>query len=829
VLATQATLKVTTAFGCVAQRTQTIRTFPLVQAQFAQSVDSGCSPLAVTFSNQAPQGNRTSWYIGGQYVGASTSAFAYTFVNETGRDSVVQVLLAVEHPLAPGCVDTLRRSIKVFAKPIAGLLTMEPASGCSPLVATLRGSATGAVRYRISFGDGQQADTSGQVVSHRFVNNTPVQQTFNTILIALSAKGCADTATSALRVRPQIIARISALDTAGCTPLLARLSGANSQNANAFTWDFGDNSIQGRGAEVAHNFTNLSDSVRHYTVRMIADRSGVGCPDTTYRRITVYPKPIADVVASATEACTPFPLRLIDQSTTQGHTTKLVFTDGVDVDTVVMRGSRLDTVLLNTGSTRKSVYVDVVTSTGFGCTDTRRLTLFVNPPITARFNKPASGCSPLTVNFRNTSLNTDDIYEWNFGDGSATSATKNPVHVFRYTGYRDTTFIVTLRSRSNAFYNPVCEAVYTDTVRVSGRPVGAFSLVPDGTLRLPNTKLTVLNQTAYRSAWRYQWSFGDGTTSTDSAAQFTHDLTGLSDSLATTNLKVRMIVIGGGGCPDTVIIPLTILPIKPVAAFEGPDSGCAPHNVIFKNNSKWANTYYWTFGDGTSSTEQNPSHRYTQPGDYNVRLMVSGLGGGDTLLRESIIKVFEVPSASFTTFPRAPRKLKLPDDLLTCILRYPSPGETYRWDFGDGTTSDTSEPRHLYKAAGAYIINLTVTSEHGCVASDTSKTPVEAENGAFWLLPNAFTPNPNGGNGGAVDNSGYNDVFYPFTEGVTEIDMQIFNRWGTCIYRSTTVGVGWDGYVQGALAQADTYVYKIKAKFSTGEIKQKVGDLSLIR
>lgn len=832
VLSTQVTLSVTSAYGCTAERTQTLRTFPLVAAAFSQSADSGCAPLKVRFENQSAAGNRASWYIGGQYVGSSTSSFDYTFQNTTGRDSVVTVLLAVQHPNAPGCADTLRHTVTVFAKPVAGLLTPQPEAGCSPLVSMVVGSATGAVRYSFDFGDGTGKDTTVQSLPHTYVNTTPVLQTYLAQMIAISNHGCADTTTAPVRVRPEVVSRISLIDSAGCTPLTARFSGATSLNANRYEWDFGDGSAPSLGSNVQHIYRNADDTVRHFTIRLVADRQGNGCPDTSYNRVTVYPQPVASVAASATEGCSPFPVRLTDQSTTQGRRTMLIFTDGVQVDTVRLAGTTLDTVLVNNTSQRKTVWVEAVTETPFGCQDRRRIPLYVNPRITASFDRPAAACAPLKVNFRNTSNNPDDLYEWDFGDGSAPSSDKNPSHIFRYNGVGDTLYVVTLKSRSNAFYQPVCEAIYRDTVRVSGRPSGAFSFVPEGIVRLPDNQITIRNQTLYRNAWHYQWSFGDGTTDTTSAETFTHTLTGLFQELQTTQLTVTMIVSGTGGCPDTVRLPLTILPVKPEAAFKADTQGCAPVDVVFHNRSKWANAYEWNFGDGTGSTEANPIHRYSRPGVYTVRLIVRGPGGSDTATQEDIIHVYEVPSAAFTTFPKAPRKLMLPDDQLIGILRDPKPGESYLWDFGDGQTATDAEPKHLYNSPGSYIISLTVTSAEGCIARDTSSTPVEAEMGGYWLVPNAFSPNPNGSNGGRVDDNtpgSYNDVFYPFTEGVTEIDLQIFDRWGNAIFRSQQVGYGWDGYYKGALCQSDTYVFKITAKFITGQVKTKVGDVTLIR
>lgn len=98
------------------------------------------------------------------------------------------------------------------------------------------------------------------------------------------------------------------------------------------------------------------------------------------------------------------------------------------------------------------------------------------------------------------------------------------------------------------------------------------------------------------------------------------------------------------------------------------------------------------------------------------------------------------------------------------------------------------------------------------------------------IVPNAFTPRTDGGSDGYLDKeNGTNDIFYPFTEGVTEIRLEIYNRWGQFIYESTTLNKGWDGTYKGYTCKSDVYVYKVWARYVDGRTETKVGDLTLLR
>ena len=175
----------------------------------------------------------------------------------------------------------------------------------------------------------------------------------------------------------------------------------------------------------------------------------------------------------------------------------------------------------------------------------------------------------------------------------------------------------------------------------------------------------------------------------------------------------------------------------PTASFTAdPTSGCAPLTVQFTDQSSGdINSWQWDFGDGTTSTEQNPQHTYNNPGTYTVSLTVSGPGGSDTDTQTDLITVYEPITADFNGSPTSG------DAPLTVTFTDQSSGTvtTWQWDFGDGATSTEQNPTHTYNSAGTYTVTL--TASNSC-DSDT-KTKVDY-----------ITVNEAGGNPPVADFSG---------------------------------------------------------------------------
>jgi len=143
------------------------------------------------------------------------------------------------------------------------------------------------------------------------------------------------------------------------------------------------------------------------------------------------------------------------------------------------------------------------------------------------------------------------------------------------------------------------------------------------------------------------------------------------------------------------------------AAFSGyPQSGGAPLQVDFLDYSTRATTWLWDFGDGTNSTERNPTHTYATPGTYTVSLTVTdGAGGSATETKYEYIRATGRPTADF--------KANVTSGRAALIVQF-TPNTTgataWQWYFGDGGTSDEEHPVHVYAAPGVYGVWLVASN-----------------------------------------------------------------------------------------------------------------------
>ena len=143
-------------------------------------------------------------------------------------------------------------------------------------------------------------------------------------------------------------------------------------------------------------------------------------------------------------------------------------------------------------------------------------------------------------------------------------------------------------------------------------------------------------------------------------------------------------------------------------------SGCTPFVAVFTDTSTGTPlSYFWDFGNGVTSNQQNPGAVYKTPGNYTVKLIVKDASGADTAIRISYITVYAKPAADFSIVPNtgcAPLPVQLNDKSTTASGTL----SQWSWDFGDGQVSTDQNPLHNYTTIGAFSVSLTVTNNFGC-------------------------------------------------------------------------------------------------------------------
>lgn len=208
----------------------------------------------------------------------------------------------------------------------------------------------------------------------------------------------------------------------------------------------------------------------------------------------------------------------------------------------------------------------------------------------------------LKVTFTNASQNAQS-YVWTFGDGQ-TSKEKNPVHTYAKAG----TYNVQLTAKNITKTNTYSQNVTIAQTDVT--PTANFSYSKNG--------LMVSFSNTSANAQSYKWEFGDGQTSTVKNPSHTYSKYG--------TYKVTLTAVNGSKSNATSQ-NITLTEVAPKASFTYKTAH--PLKVVLTNNSTNATSYVWDFGDGTTSTEKSPTHKYKTIGVYKVKLTAKSSNKSD--------------------------------------------------------------------------------------------------------------------------------------------------------------------------------------------------------
>jgi len=219
----------------------------------------------------------------------------------------------------------------------------------------------------------------------------------------------------------------------------------------------------------------------------------------------------------------------------------------------------------------------------------------------------------------------------------------------------------------------------------------------------------------------WSWDFGDGNTGT--GQNITHTFPSTPNQFTVTLTINNPNVCGGNSTRSKII---TFNRVAPTANF-GFTTSCNNLLVTFQDSSTIGAgaqiiSYSWDFGDGNTSTVQNPTHNYLNYGTYNVRLIVESndqCNSKDTMIK--VVHVAAKPVASFSFTNGCYTQPFQFNDLSTIAAGNIT---NWNWSFGDGNTSSLQNPVHNFAVAGTYTVKLVVTSEFNCVSDTISRNVV---------------------------------------------------------------------------------------------------------
>ena len=310
----------------------------------------------------------------------------------------------------------------------------------------------------------------------------------------------------------------------------------------------------------------------------------------------------------------------------------------------------------------------------------------------------------LIADFTDASTNIPTTWLWDFGDGT-TSTQQSPPHIYAAEG----TYTVCLTITNPCGSDSTCFPV---TISCPP-PTAGWTETSNG------LGATFTNQSS--NTTQYLWDFGDGSFSSQTNPLHYYPSPGTyTVCLTSTN-----------NCgSDSICNTVTIVCDLPAADWSESSSG---YDASFTDASTQSpSSWLWDFGDGNTSTQQNPMHTYSAPGTYTVCLTSTNSCGSDSTCY-SVDIVCDSPVAAWT------QTMQGWD--VTFTDQTTQGGTSWLWDFGDGNTSTTQDPTHTYTALGTYLVCLTSTNACG---SDSSCTNVvisdaslfEGELGSVEMYPN---------------------------------------------------------------------------------------------
>ena len=479
--------------------------------------------------------------------------------------------------------------------------------------------------------------------------------------------------------------------------------------ADSIFWDFGDGTFSNQISPY-HTFPNQGV----FDVRLQVFNNLTGCTHEFTKQINItLPKANFTYLVNANNSLEDSigcrPKRVYLQNLSQNFSYyKVIWEDGY------IGYGRTDHLFDTVGSFDVSMIV-----TDFkGCKDTFSINnMFRITDVEADFTiSNVLGCDSMLVTFQDLTSSPSTV-KWDFGDGGS-SIQNNPQNIYYNEGYYDVSLYV--------LSNEGCKDTLTKLEYIQFQyPVSNF--YSDSLALCPNETTKFISNSDGISLSQF-WDFGDGYSSNLQNPSHTYSSNGL--------YNVTLTVIDSFGCSNIMTRNNYIRVEKPSASYQviGSTSNCPPLISSFSNQSSSdVVSWMWDFGDGSSSFLENPSHVYSNSGNYNVSLIVSNdLNCFDTLTVNDLI-VISGPSGVFYI-----------SDTIICkneqVVFSPFSTNTdyYFWDFGDGSFSNDSIATHNYASSGNFTPSLVMSDSLGCQFTLTSESSIHVTNLDLNVITNQF-------------------------------------------------------------------------------------------
>lgn len=455
---------------------------------------------------------------------------------------------------------------------------------------------------------------------------------------------------------------------------------------NTILFNLGDGTTSNADS-ITHQYTNQGN----YTITLQVTNPFL-CSASTSEEIYVTTRPISAFTLFDDEGCAPFELILSNQSSGDGisylwNINNTTYTEAIPPSIILDNITKDSTFIISLAVTNQCGTVEY--------SDSVQVQSY---PIVDFGVSEQSGCSPLTIEFANTSLGSPTTFFWDMGNGNIYTDSIPPAQTYTTPNDRISTYNILYVGTNLCGIDSL-----TKIITIFPPDITAFIEAPGLSLCQYDTLvLTAFSTPGAINTWKL--IAPDGTLSGTNGDLATFEMT------QSGNYTAILYASRCGTDTDTVIV--NVLP-APFVDFELPAFVCAGSPVSFTNLGIGIGGIIWDYGDG--NTDASGKHVFNTPGIYSVTLTAFSLINNCPFSVTKQIRVIGLPTASFT-----PSVFSGCEPLEISFANSSTSNSNFDWNFGDMTSNSAqSDPTHVFQNDGTFQVKLTVYDAFGCF-SDTS-------------------------------------------------------------------------------------------------------------
>ena len=794
-----------------------------------------CAGQNVTVTGSTPTGgNGTYAYVWESSLDGTTWT---TLSNQTEKDLNIVVAESTyfrRSVNSGACADDKSNAVRAIVQPAISSNTIDagPFNICvNKSAGQITGSSPSGADGNFSYQ--WQSSTDGGTIWNNVSGATQINYTtpvliadiqYRRVVSSLLCNGVQSSYSNVtvIKVNPDAKAEFTWTSDAGCVPFVITPQNVRAipypDRNDVYTW-YANNQVIGTGI----TFPGYTVAVDGESVEIkLIVTSKFGCESEVFTHLFTTTKQVkASFTPNVIQYCGTSTINFVNTSTPlSGGTYAWDFGNGqfsnqTQPAPVTFTADDVD-------GTDKTYKVSLVATTTCSI-DSMVMTITVKPtkPIPRIAPRSATGCAPFNLVIDNITPGNNDQYRYHLVDAAG-----NDVVVRTVNNKTQQSIIVS----DEGTYSVYLEAINTycntsgksalRTIQVTSRTVGAGVNTPNppaDRVGCAPYAVTILNESQGASSYLYEW--GDGTslpTNSKNPLPHTYQNPGI--------YKVKLHAINSCG-EDVDSLTITVK-AKPAPAFITDNAtGCNTLTVNFTNTTPvdagsqaGDYLYSWNFGDAranntnpnTSDLRTPPEHTFGYLGSpYTVSLTVTSRATGCSETTTRIITVNAPAIANFRVRPDS--VITYPNYSFSFEDQSTNAPRTWRWTFGDGTSSTLQNPTHTYADTGTYKVMLLATNQF-CGTTKVHYVRITGTPGQLYL-PNAFTPN---------STNLELRTFMAKGSGLRDWHMRIFNNYGQLVWETTRLDArgepvdGWDGTFQGTQVPQGVYIWQIEASFING-------------